>query len=104
MKELEDAILDQKFLCEPAKGLMDRVEAIEALWDELQMEYRKRSWGQTSTVNVEVKADASFGQFLLANVARFTPPPVYQQDPMTTEHKIAMKRRTSNISNERSLD
>ena len=46
MQELKDAIVDQKFIFEPAKGLMDRVEHIEALWDELKAEYRKRSWGR----------------------------------------------------------
>ena len=92
MKEVEDAILDQKFICEPAKGLMDRVEAVEALWDELKAEYRKRSWEQVSTVHKEVKADASFGQYLLRNVDRFTPPPTYQHDMRTNEEKIAMKR------------
>jgi hypothetical protein len=36
MKELEEAILDQKFIYEPAKGLLNRIECIEHLWDELR--------------------------------------------------------------------
>ena len=40
----------------------------------------------------EVKADAAFGQYLLRNVARFIPPPVYRHNPMTTEQKVALKR------------
>jgi hypothetical protein len=73
-------------------GLINRVETIEALWDELKAEYRKQSWGKVSKVIKDVKADAEFGRYLLSNVDRFTPPPVYQQDMRTTEQKIAMKR------------
>jgi hypothetical protein len=92
MKELEDAIFDQKFLCEPARGLMDRVEAIEALWDELKAGHSRRSWGKSSDVNIEIRTGSAFGRYLLRNVERFTPRPVHRQNHMPTAHKIAMKR------------
>jgi hypothetical protein len=91
IKELEKAIFDQKFVCEPAQGLINRVEAIEALWDELKAEHQK-SAGEIWEVKKEVKADASFGQYLLQNVARFTSTATYQPKPMTAEHKIALLR------------
>jgi hypothetical protein len=50
------------------------------------------AWGKISTVNIRVKADASFGEYLTRNVARFTILPPHTSDPMTTEDKIAMKR------------
>jgi hypothetical protein len=92
MKELEDAILDQKYIYEPATGLIKRVEAMEKLWDELKLQYLNGAWGRFSKVSKEVKADASFGAYLLNNVARFTTPPTHRYDPMTAEQKIAMKR------------
>ncbi len=92
MQELKDAIQDQKFIYEPAKGLLNRIEAIETLWDELKIEYMRGAWGQISTVNKEVQTDDAFGQYLLCNVERFTKGPTHRSDPMTTEEKIAMKR------------
>jgi hypothetical protein len=92
MKELEDAILDQKFLYGPAKGLLDRVEAIEALWDELKLEYCQRSWKRIAQVKKEVTTDAAFGQYLMRNVARFITTRGHQSNPMTTEEKVAMHR------------
>lgn len=92
MQELQNAILDQKFIYEPANGLLNRIEAIETLWDELKAEYMRGAWGRISTVNKEVQTDAAFGQYLLCNVERFTKGLTYMSDPMTTEDKIAMKR------------
>jgi hypothetical protein len=92
IKELKDAILDQKFIYEPANGLVNRIEAMETLWDELKVEYMRGAWGRISTVHQEVQTDAAFGQYLLCNVARFTKGPTHVSDPMTTEQKIAMKR------------
>jgi hypothetical protein len=92
MRELEDAILDQKFLCEPAKGLVDRVEAIENLWDELVMEYSRNGWDKRYQVIKEVKTAPPFACYLMNNLSRFAPPPTHQSDPMTTSEKIAMHR------------
>jgi hypothetical protein len=92
MKELKEAIVDQKFIYEPASGLLNRIEAIETLWDELKVEYLRNAWGRFSTVKKDVKADATFGAYLLRNVARFTTPTTYRSDHTTTEQKIAMKR------------
>jgi hypothetical protein len=93
MAELQAAILDQKFIYEPASGLLNRVEAMETLWDELKMEYLRAAWGRISTVKKDVTADATFGDYLLRNIARFTTPLTYVADPTTTEQKIGMKRR-----------
>lgn len=92
MQELQSAILDQKFIYEPANGLLNRIECMENLWDELKEEYTRGAWGRLSTVNKEAQTDNAFGQYLLRNVARFTKGPTHTSDPMTTEQKIAMKR------------
>lgn len=75
MAELEDAIRNQKFIYEPASGLLGRVQAIEELWDELKIEFARRSFGQKLVMKKELKADAAFGEYLLANIQRFIPPP-----------------------------
>jgi hypothetical protein len=92
MQELKDAIQDQKFIYEPANGLLNRIECMEDLWDELKLEYMRGAWGKLSTVNKEVQTDDAFGQYLLRNIERFTKGPTHTSDPMTTEQKIAMKR------------
>jgi DNA repair exonuclease SbcCD ATPase subunit len=92
MQELQNAILDQKFIYEPANGLINRIECLENLWDELKAEYVRGAWGKLSTVNKEVQTADAFGQHLLHNVERFTKGPTHTSDPMTTEEKIAMKR------------
>lgn len=92
MQELQSAILDQKFIYEPANGLLNRIECIENLWDELKSEYMRGAWDRISTVNKEVQTDDAFGQYLLRNVERFTKGPTHTSDPLTTEQKIAMRR------------
>jgi hypothetical protein len=93
MKELEDAIVNQKFIYEPTTGLLNRVEALEKLWDELKREYMKGAWGKKSTVQKQVRADASFGNYLANNVDRFTRLREQSSEPvMTREDKLAWKR------------
>ncbi len=92
MRELQSAIVDQKFNYEPVHGLINRIECMEDLWDELRLEYARGAWGKISTVNIKVKTDPSFAQYLVRNVARFTKGETHTSDPMTTQDKIAMKK------------
>jgi hypothetical protein len=92
MQELQKAIVDQKFNYEPVHGLINRIECMEDLWDELRLEYARGAWGKISTVNIKVKTDPSFAEYLVRNVARFTKGETHTSDPMTTQDKIAMYR------------
>lgn len=90
--ELENAILDQKFLCEPAKGLMNRIDAIESLWDELVQHYKLKYHGKINKVQIDIRADADFGMYLAQNPYRFIEPPTHNMDVMSKDDKIQMKR------------
>ncbi|MFO0813440.1 MAG: hypothetical protein U0796_09485 [Gemmatales bacterium] len=90
--ELEDAILNQKFLCEPATGLIDRVADIESLWDELVLEYRLRSRDKVNKVEIDIRANADFGMYLAQNPGRFIDPATNTLDASTKEDKIQWKR------------
>jgi hypothetical protein len=89
MQVLERAILNQKFLFEPAEKLLDCIPDLEALWDELQTEFNRRNWGKIFEVNSEVSAPENLKSYLRSNLPRF-----YKQK---TYRRSAPVRRTQSL-------
>jgi hypothetical protein len=86
---LEAAIVNQKFILEPAEGLMERVPEMECLWDELTFEFYKRQWMDDVFVRREVLAPANFIQFLKTNLHRFFLGRTYTlEPPVSKEHRV----------------
>src|SRR5262249_13968800 len=67
MTILERAILNQKFIYEPADRLIDHIPELEALWDELTTEFYQRRWMEDTWVQRKVVAPPGFIQFLRDN-------------------------------------
>jgi hypothetical protein len=91
MAILEPAILNQKFIYEPADRLLDHIPELEALWVELTTEFYERQWMEDTTVQREVLAPPRFMQFLRDNLPRFYRPRTHQwKPPMAREHRVQM--------------
>jgi hypothetical protein len=91
MTTLERAILNQKFIYEPADRLMDHIPELEALWDELTTEFYQRHWMEDTTVQREVVAPRGFMQFLRDNLARFYRAKTHQwKPPQAREYRVQM--------------
>lgn len=91
MPTLKKAIVDQKFIYEPADRLLDHIPELEALWDELTTEFYQRRWMENTTVQREVFAPPKLMDFLQANLPRFYRAETYREKPkMIREHRIQM--------------
>jgi hypothetical protein len=91
MPVLERAILNQKFIYEPADRLMDHIPELEALWDELTTAFYQRRWMEDTTVQREVVAPPGFLQFVRDNFPRFYRAKTHQwKPPMAREHRVQM--------------
>ncbi len=78
---LERAILNQKFIYEPADRLLDHVPKLEQLWDELTVEFYRRNWMVDASVQREVNAPPEFVEFLRQHLARFYRGETYRHWP-----------------------
>jgi hypothetical protein len=91
MTILERAIVNQKFIYEPADRLMDHIPELEALWDELTTEFYQRHWMEDTTVQRKVVAPAAFIQFLRDNLARFYRAKTHQwKPPIAREDRVQL--------------
>jgi hypothetical protein len=91
MPVLERAILNQKFIYEPADRLMDYVPELEALWDELTTAFYQRRWMEDIVVRREVVAPARFIQYLRDNLDRFYLAQTYHwKPPLAREDRIRL--------------
>jgi hypothetical protein len=87
---LEKAILDQKFIFEPAGSLLDHVEGIENLWDELTTEFYRRDWMKHHHLHKEVTAPVSFSTYLMNNFHRFFKHESWTYEFRSKEERIQM--------------
>lgn len=89
MNDLKAAIMDQKYLFEPAAGLDGSIPELESLYDELLKELRSKfpDWSINSTVSLPL----AFAEYVRDNATRFhqtksetfgpaNPPPADFQD------------------------
>lgn len=91
MTILMGAILNQKFIYEPADRLMDHIPELEALWDELTTEFYQRPRLEHRTMQREVEAPKELIQFLQDNFSRFYRAKTQQRKPvMSREHQVQM--------------
>jgi len=91
MKTIEKAILDQKFLFQPANGLLQKAIQIEELWDNLNIGFLTKSWGSISQINKSIEAGKEFGETLIRLVDKLTPAPIYQSESMSNSDKILLR-------------
>jgi hypothetical protein len=71
MDVLERAVCDQKFLFEPADGLVDHLPELEKLWYELQFKFDDLYFQANITVQHGVKAPPEFVQYLRDHLRRY---------------------------------
>jgi hypothetical protein len=91
MTVLERAILNQKFIYEPADRLLGHVPELEGLWDELTTEFYHRGWMEDTTVQRQVVAPPGFMRFLRDNLRRFyRGQPREWNPPLAREHRLGV--------------
>src|SRR5262249_14180348 len=91
LKQLEEAVKDQKYLYEPKNSLQDRVDEIEDLWDELTTKYYSDNFLKTQQVVKDIKLDAKVGKYLATHVDRFFQGEIHAF-LQSKETRIAMKK------------
>ena len=69
MQEIKSAILDQKYLFEPASGLDGRVPDLESLYDEVLSKLKEKFPG--FSIDRTVSLPKSFTEYIIGHAARF---------------------------------
>jgi hypothetical protein len=89
MAVLRRAICNQKFLYEPADGILRYIPQLEDLWVELTNEFYKRHWMEDITVRCEVVIPPEVIDYLRANLHHFYLSETHKwQPPLPREVRI----------------